>query len=1395
MNRASTSLGRVAWLLCAVVMAGCAGGSAPAGQGEDSLDAPADVIAAETGAGDVAPDLEVAAPDRTAGAVPEAVGDTTAPAVEFVQPLDGAEVEGVVAIVVDATDDTGVMSVELFADGVSLGVLVECPFAFTWDATDLWSGSYTLRAAAEDQAGNVGEAEISVTVLGVCDENGDCPPTVDIGAPEAGAVVRGMVEVKATAGDDDAVVKVRFLVDGGLLLEDGQVPYKADWDTTEFDDGPHTLEVTAWDTTDKTAGAQIEVVVDNTPPEITFLTPEEGVIQHDEILLSADATDNLTMDRVEFSVDGEAPGPVPEAPWDLVYDGSALVAGIHVVEATAFDAAGNETSVTREILVDRPPVVVILTPTAGLTVTGPFTVQAEAGDDVGLEDVVLYMDGAWMAKLDPVGEGLYEDTWFPPYEKTERVLSVVATDSVGQETTAETTVLVDHPVTAALLLCVDEICQALEADTELTGTVQIRAVAEDDGAEIIGMDFLVDDALSLQDTEAPFDFAWDTTTVEDGARLLAAVAVNALDETAAVQVPILVNNCDLDHDGFVATGCGGPDCDDGAAGINPDAADLVGDAADQNCDGMDGTDADGDGHASEVSGGEDCDDGAPLVHPCGDDLPGDDIDGNCDGVDALSCDDCEPCVTDVFDGGICVHTPIGDGGVCDDGDLCTGDGTCQDLVCLPGGALDCDDQNVCTADGCVSDMGCYHLPLDGLPCNGGICLSGSCCLPDCGGKACGPDGCGGSCGTCGAGLVCDQGVCVDPCTPDCAGKECGDDGCGGTCPCGAGFVCDGTTCVFDPGSGPGYGPGPNCAALLPPLLCGGGQANCSELVQFDPAEEYGYVDQLVLDETWDDQYRSWLSRHAAMAVRYATAYVACKAADWEIGNGGPLGLLDMSEADGAIPGTSIGQPAHPQGTHTLGHDIDVAYYQAGTPDNLARIVCKHDVDGVDAYHCTATPHLLDPWRTALFIGALHEHPDLRVVGCDGKAGPALYEALAILCSEGWLSNEACNNISLAYETVDQGYGWYDFHHGNMHVSFFAPSCTPSCAGKVCGANGCGGFCGVCPFGESCSEAGSCEAGCVVSSKLTQFVPGVGGHPGEALDVDAEPATCAPVNDCEQGLDNEASTFLAALVDFFPGALEGGDAMILLSASGPLQAEVPFTLGLFAVDLVAPLDCDVQTQTCDYAPIAGGPPAQFDNAQIDAQGLLTAGGPAYDVMVPCRAAPWACIGFWTQGEVTGAYTQAYNVQIEAATEGDGCGPLTLTEGVIGGAISKAAMIEALDAVPADQLPLDKDMILGMLNMLLVADIDVDGDGDMEGVSVGMKIAGIPANLLPAAPDSDLVITEIMYDPSDGVPDDKGEWIEIYNAASDDIDINGYRLADAGGNLHIIQYGGPLIVGAG
>ncbi|PKN43986.1 MAG: hypothetical protein CVU63_11570 [Deltaproteobacteria bacterium HGW-Deltaproteobacteria-20] len=252
----------------------------------------------------------------------------------------------------------------------------------------------------------------------------------------------------------------------------------------------------------------------------------------------------------------------------------------------------------------------------------------------------------------------------------------------------------------------------------------------------------------------------------------------------------------------------------------------------------------------------------------------------------------------------------------------------------------------------------------------------------------------------------------------------------------------------DPGPGPGAGPGPTCSNL-PPLQCTG--TNCSQLVPFDPDNGVGYVDYPVNGETWSNQYRSYIRRDLMMLIKYATAKVACKAQAWTPGNNEPLALIDMSEADGSIPGTSIGEPGHPDGTHTNGLDIDVAYYQT-LSDNLPRVICEHTINGEDQYHCVSEPTTLDTWRSAAFLGFLFEHPSVRVVGADGKAGPPISAALTKLCQDGWLTTAACNSTNkLTYEVTNGGAGWYYFHHHHMHVSFKSvtyTSLTPTSASSL-----------------------------------------------------------------------------------------------------------------------------------------------------------------------------------------------------------------------------------------------------------------------------------------------------------------------------------------------------------
>ncbi len=56
------------------------------------------------------------------------------------------------------------------------------------------------------------------------------------------------------------------------------------------------------------------------------------------------------------------------------------------------------------------------------------------------------------------------------------------------------------------------------------------------------------------------------------------------------------------------------------------------------------------------------------------------------------------------------------------------------------------------------------------------------------------------------------------------------------------------------------------------------------------------------------------------------------------------------------------------------------------------------------------------------------------------------------------------------------------------------ACTPQCAGRQCGPDGCGGDCGVCAAGQTCSADGLCAGGAtddVLGADGTPDVPSPG----------------------------------------------------------------------------------------------------------------------------------------------------------------------------------------------------------------------------------------------------------------------------------------------------------------
>ena len=204
-------------------------------------------------------------------------GDCPPKSVKVITPVDGSTVCGELTIEATAQDDNGITEFEFFVDEDSLGVDMESPFQKDWDTTKYDHGEHVVKVVARDSAGHEAFATSTVKVdntLGVCDNL----PSVTIEKPEDGAYLTGEVEITAKASDDIGVLKVQFFVDNALLDEDDKYPYKLVVDTTEFEEGAHTIKVIAYDTADQMGSVQIQITVDHTPPPGTSRSRGAGEV-------------------------------------------------------------------------------------------------------------------------------------------------------------------------------------------------------------------------------------------------------------------------------------------------------------------------------------------------------------------------------------------------------------------------------------------------------------------------------------------------------------------------------------------------------------------------------------------------------------------------------------------------------------------------------------------------------------------------------------------------------------------------------------------------------------------------------------------------------------------------------------------------------------------------------------------------------------------------------------------------------------------------------------------------------------------------------------------------------------------------------------------------------------
>ena len=282
---------------------------------------------------------DVAGNVGTSEVVVSVAGDSSPPAVLVTAPGNGATVSGNVTVAASAADNVGVAKMELYDNGTLIFAGNQGSLSYSWDTVAAANGAHVIAARAYDAAGNMGSATVSVSVV-----NDTTAPSVSIAAPLNNSTVDASATVTVNAGDNVAVSRVELYLNGVLLATGNAASLTYNWNTSTLANGNYLLSAKAYDAAGN-AGVSGSVTVtvkhavtDTTAPAVSITSPSSTGVGGSPTRVTASATDNIAVTRMEIYIDGNLMATTNAA--SISYS-TKFSRGSHLIAVKAYDAAGN----------------------------------------------------------------------------------------------------------------------------------------------------------------------------------------------------------------------------------------------------------------------------------------------------------------------------------------------------------------------------------------------------------------------------------------------------------------------------------------------------------------------------------------------------------------------------------------------------------------------------------------------------------------------------------------------------------------------------------------------------------------------------------------------------------------------------------------------------------------------------------------------------------------------------------------------------------------------------------------------------------------------------------------------------------------------------------------------
>jgi len=152
------------------------------------------------------------------------------------------------------------------------------------------------------------------------------------------------------------------------------------------------------------AATDILTQPDTAAPRVSIASPVDGATASAGTTISVWAADDAAVVKVEVYLDDILFAFDTPAPFDFIWDTTRISDGPYILQARAYDAAGNvgysdmiSVTVDNTVADIAPPEVSIVSPPDGTVIAGLVNVSVAGSDDVGVTAVELLLDGNILA--------------------------------------------------------------------------------------------------------------------------------------------------------------------------------------------------------------------------------------------------------------------------------------------------------------------------------------------------------------------------------------------------------------------------------------------------------------------------------------------------------------------------------------------------------------------------------------------------------------------------------------------------------------------------------------------------------------------------------------------------------------------------------------------------------------------------------------------------------------------------------------------------------------------------------------------------------------------------------------------------------------------------------------